>query len=319
MTARSTVTCMRWGLVTTTNAPTRTVLDFVAYHLDQGASRLWLFLDDCNTETAAALADRREVKCILTDDAYWQKKGRRPVDHQPRQSVNARHAYNRSNRFDWLGHIDIDEFLCPEDDMARALAALPSSALVARIRAVEALAPGPDGATHWFKAMPIDRAERRLKTDALYPEYGRHLFDGFLSHLAGKIFVRTGQKGLKMRIHNAVLDGIENPGQVEMGTVSLCHLHAENWETWRARFDYRLEHGVYRASVARRGPTGMNTHEFFKALLAEGGEEALRAFHTALCTATPDHLAALETHGLLRKHTLQLSTKRKQFFPDMAD
>ncbi|MGR3503747.1 glycosyltransferase family 2 protein [Pseudaestuariivita sp.] len=312
---------MRWGLVTTTNAPTKTVLDFAAYHLDQGAARLWLFLDAPNPELAELLSKHRQIKVVETDDAYWAKKGRRPDMHQPRQAVNARHAYNRSKRLGWLAHIDVDEFLWPETRVADHLSTLPDTCHVARMRPVEALAPDPahPQETHYYKATPIDRKARAAVTAQLYPDYAGLIDDGFLSHVAGKIFVRCGLQQVKIKIHNATVADVENPGQQELPAISLCHRHAEDWQTWRERFDYRLERGAYRSSLGRKGPSGLTLHEVFVALRDHGGEHALKAFHTALCTATPMHLAALERAGMLHERPLDLVQKRQRYFPDVTD
>ncbi|MEC7257247.1 MAG: glycosyltransferase family 2 protein, partial [Pseudomonadota bacterium] len=213
---------------------------------------------------------------------------------------------------------DTDEFLWPETSVAEALAALPDHARTARVRPAEALAPDtPDAyapATA-FKAMHIDRAARDRSTVRLYPDYAAHIDDGFLSHVAGKIFLRTGMEDIDFRIHNARQGDAQNPGPADLDGVALLHCHATGYADWRARFDYRHTHGAYRAELGRKGPSGMTLHAFFAAILDSEGESGLRRFHDSLCKATPDHCAALQVEGLLRIHDLQLAQKRARHFP----
>ena len=209
----------KWGLVATIKAPAAQVLAFAAHHLDLGAHRLFLYLDDENQAAFDALAAHPKCRPVLTDAAYWAKLGmKRRVKHQARQTENARHAYGRAaGQVAWLAHIDVDEYLTPLPGAAplgQQLAALPPSCLSARIRPAEALAqppaqpasqptaqPAAQPVTH-FKMLHPDRATRDRYARALWPDYGAHLNGGFLSHVAGKLIYRTGVTGLRVQIHN---------------------------------------------------------------------------------------------------------------------
>ena len=199
-----------WGVVATVKAPASDILDFAAHHLDLGARRVHVYLDAPCPEAEAALRAHPKCRVILCDDAYWRrrrKRAGRPAAHQPRQSLNATHCLTRRPGVDWLAHIDVDEFLWPATPLPAQLAALPADCLSARVRPVEALAPDPDdpppGGTRWFKSCARLPGRRREETAAIYPGAGAHLDGGFLSHVAGKVFVRTGVPGTSLRIHNA--------------------------------------------------------------------------------------------------------------------
>ncbi|TMV14793.1 glycosyltransferase family 2 protein [Arenibacterium halophilum] len=308
-----------WGIVATIRADHTTILNFAAHHLELGAHRLYLYLDEPNPTAEAALKAHPKVRLRVCDAGYWKRQnGSRPAKHQVRQTLNATHAYARPAEVDWLAHIDVDEFLWPETGVAEALTALPAQAFTARVRPAEALAPDtPDfyAPATAFKAMHIDRTARDRSTARLYPDYAAHIDDGFLSHVAGKIFLRTGMGDIEFRIHNARKGELQNPGAVDLTTVSLLHCHANDWEDFRSRFDYRHSHGAYRAELGRKGPSGLTLHEVFAALLDSEGEDGLRRFHDSLCTATPSHCAALQAEGLLRIHDLQLEQKRARQFP----
>ncbi|MEM7090769.1 MAG: glycosyltransferase family 2 protein, partial [Pseudomonadota bacterium] len=220
----------RWGIVATVKAPAEDLLRFAAYHLDLGAHRVYLFLDEANPPAQAHLKAHPKVRFQVCDDTYWRKVGqKRPRKHQVRQAVNATRCYARAE-LDWIAHIDVDEFLWAPRPVETVLSGLPQSVQCARVRPLESL----DGDGTAFKACPVDPAQRDLAARAIYPTFGKLVKGGFLSHVQGKLFVRTGQDGLTLRIHNVYLNGAENPGQVELDEIDLCHVHARDWESWLA-------------------------------------------------------------------------------------
>ncbi|MCM2560881.1 glycosyltransferase family 2 protein [Lutimaribacter sp. EGI FJ00015] len=307
-----------WGIVATIKAPPRAVLDFAAHHLDLGAHRLFIYLDDDNPAAFDALKAHPKCRPLLTDDAYWRKLGmKRRVKHQSRQFENARHAYGRAiGQVDWLAHIDVDEFLWPDRPMSDQLAALPETCMGARIRPAEALA-GEGPVTH-FKTCAADRPTRDRQTAAIWPDYGAHLNGGFLSHVAGKMIYRTGIDGLKVQIHNIWVHDKMNPGETTLADTTLLHMHAESWPAFRAALEYRLEKGSYRAELKPGRQGALTMHALLQTLRTEGGEDAIRQFYDAVCTARPDLLARLREHGLLRSHALELDRKRARHFPGIA-
>lgn len=311
----------RWGLVATVKAPAVQVLSFAAWHLELGAHRLYIHLDAPDPGLMARLKAHPKVRATLTGAGYWEKHGRRPEKHQVRQSVNASRVLARAAEVDWLGHIDVDEFLLPQGDVAGILGALPEKTLTARMRPVEALAPAegiapPDWA---LKAMTVDRPTRRAQTERLFPAYARGLDGGFLSHVAGKLFVRTALAGAEFRIHNLLRDGIRNPGHAELPQIALFHMHAPDLETWIAHYRFRHERGSYRSELKPSRPAeegGLTLHEMLAAIEAEAGEAGLRAFFDEVCTARPALVEALAAEGLLRRARIDLDAARARHFPD---
>jgi hypothetical protein len=315
---------LRWGIVSTIKAPLRQIADFAAYHLELGAHRLLIYLDDDNQAAFDALSPHPKLRVIKADVANWRGP-RRPLKHQVRQSANARHGYRRkAEGLDWLAHIDVDEFLWPHSALSAQLHALPADCTCARIRPIEALSSEgtdvPDGTT-CFKAMTNNRALRHRQTEAIYPTYGAQLNGGFLSHVAGKLFIRTGLPDLNVKIHNIVQNDVQNPGQQELTGVELCHMHATSFAHWMQSFRYRHEKGAYRADLAptrARDAGGLTLHELFAFILDQDGEDGLRRFYDETCRATPDLCARLDAHGLLRCYALDLDAKRAKHFPDLA-
>lgn len=314
-----------WGLVSTIKAPVRDILTFAAHHLDLGAHRIHIYLDDDNPEAFTALKAHPKCRVISTDDAYWKRRKTRPEKHQARQTANATHCYRRRPQLDWLAHIDVDEYLWPQSPLQGQLSALPDGTVSARIRAIEALAPDPGnppkpGLT-WFKSFTRVQMQRREQTATIYPTYGQFLNGGFLSHVAGKVFVRCGLENLSLRIHNAFIDGAQDKSCVDLPGTLLCHMHAHSWEAFHAAYRFRLARGSYRAElkpVPTTDAAGVNMNALFSMIEAEGGEPALRAFYTEVCTATPQLRERLMAHNLLHGLTLDLDAKLARHFPDHA-
>lgn len=300
----------RWGVVSTIKAPEQDVLNFAAWHLELGAHRLYLYLDEPDAALANRLGAHSRVKVVETGPDWWAKRKGRPEKHQSRQFVNARHAYNRRVEVDWLAHIDVDEFLWPARPIADQLAALPPDCLCARVRPIEALA----GADDLYKAFHLDHRARGCATRILYPTFGAHLNGGFLSHVAGKLFYRTGVEGLRAKIHNIRVGETDNPGERPLPGTELCHRHAHDWEDWIARFRYRHARGSYREELSGGGGK-LSMHALFTQIMAQDGEAGLRAFFDEVCTASPRLVAGLEAEGLLRHCPMDLDATRARHFP----
>jgi hypothetical protein len=313
----------RWGIVATVKADCDAILDFAAHHLALGAHRIHLFLDEDNPEARAALATRPRVQVTVCDDAHWARWDGRPEKHQARQTKNATFAYRRRPGVDWLAHIDVDEFLWPDRPIGEQLAALPDDTDVARVYPIEALAPVDDSAHPglWFKSYARQQALRRRQTAEIYPEFGPHLNGGFLSHVAGKVFIRTRIPKVNFRIHNGFVQGEQLSAETSLAETKLCHLHARDFDHFLQAYRYRLARGSYRADL-KPAPTpdgaGLNLNALFSLLETEGGEAALRRFYAEVCEASPALRTRLADHDHLHRIDLDLAAKRGRFFPQTA-
>lgn len=307
----------KWGIVSTIKAPLAEIQTFCAHHLELGAHRIYLYLDDPEQDAADSLSAHPKLRVQVCDEGYWNRHlGRRPAKHQPRQVENARHAYSRRVEVDWLTHIDVDEFLWPTTPLPDQLAALPGDCIVARIRPAEALATTtPDPVTH-FKRLTIDRAMRDQQSRRIYPTFGRHLNGGFLSHVQGKLIYRTGQPGLHAKIHNVFVGEQMNPGQQELTGTELLHMHAKSPKAFLAAFRYRLKSGSYRSELGPATQGGVTMHDLFSSIWQDSGEAGLLAFYNEVCTANPDLLARLSAENLLSSHAMDLERKRHIHFPE---
>jgi len=312
-----------WGIVATIKADTAAILRFAAYHLELGADRIYIYLDAPNLEAQEALRAHPKTRVVRCDDGYWKRQnGERPAMHQPRQTHNATRAYRRASDVDWLIHMDVDEFLVSDSTISALLSAQPDNVQCARARPMELLAGGDPQTEAAFKTFVPAGKQRERTVSALYPTYGPHLKGGFLSHIAGKLFVRTGIDGLKFRIHNAFVDGVTNPNSVEIPQMQLAHFHALDWDTWYRHFAYRLSEGSYRQSLGparARDRGGITMHELFSLIFEEEGEAGLRAFFAEVCADTPALRARLNSHGHLHLCRFPFDTDLAKHFPQLTN
>ena len=249
-----------------------------------------------------------------------KEQHQRPPMHQGRQFANAKWAYKHTC-VDWLAHIDVDEFLWPKLDIRAQLATLHPENLCARLRPIEALAG--DGEITHFKSCSENWVQRLHETAEIYPEFGPYLNGGFLSHVAGKLFVRTGLADIKFKIHNLETANGNNPGEVLLEDTELLHMHAKDWEDWRATFEYRKTDGSYRAELAPptqppgvrgKDPDAPNLNQLFAVIEDSGGEDALREFFNEVCMATPELLQRLQQFGRLRSYKIDFTATRLRHF-----
>ncbi|WP_299842224.1 glycosyltransferase family 2 protein [uncultured Roseovarius sp.] len=310
-----------WGVTATVKAPTRDVLNFAAHHLDLGAERVSVYLDAPDNTAHSALNAHPKCRAITTDASYWHIHGYRPIKHQVRQQVNATHCLTHEPGTDWLAHLDVDEFLWPGDtSLAAQLAALPNDTFSARSHPVEAMAPDPadppPAGAQWFKSCATGPSQRRTETAAIYPGFGTYLVGGFLSHVQGKVFIRTGRPSTGLRIHHATQDG-ENDTPAPLTGTNLCHLHATGFDHWNKHYRYRIKKGAYRPSIKPAPGSDTTLHSLLCQLEAQGGD-ALRNFYDQICRATPALRARLAAYGHLHLIRLDLDKKRARHFPDFA-
>jgi len=305
-----------WGLAATIRAPAVDILRFAAYHLDQGAHRLYIYLDDENPAAFEALKAHSKVRVQSCDQNHWKRlAGKRPEKHQVRQTLNATHAYNRRSEVDWLIHMDVDEFLVGKQPVMQVLDALPSAVNSARVRPMELLGGSADA----YKAFIPADGQRRKVVNEIYPRYGAHLTGGFLSHVAGKLFVRSGLEDVTFKIHNAFKRDTMLPNAAELSEVDLAHRHAKSWEDWQAAFRYRHERGSYRAELKPATPPeqgGLSLHELFHKIEAEEGAAGLRAFYDEVIGDSADLRARLSAHDLLRIAPIDHVGPMARHFPD---
>lgn len=289
----------RWGLVCTTNAPLRDVARFVAHHLDSGASHLYLYLDAPDPDIAALLKGHPKITLTLCDAAYWKKTGKtRPDAHQLRQTFNATRALRDAEAtVDWLGHIDTDEFILTKGKLSSALKSIPDDMAGARLFPAEALAATVTGdlPKHFKLRTTTDGVPAQAVTD-IYPKFGSYVRGGFLSHLAGKVFARTGLGDIHLAIHRLRVKGADVINTATLTDAYVGHLHAPDWDSFATKLEFRQTKGSYRIK-SDDAPKTIGT--LLQYLRDEEGEAGLRQFFDEMCQDSPELRTRLKRHGLL--------------------
>lgn len=234
-----------WGIVSTVKAPVEKVLAFAAYHLDLGASHIWLYFDDPEDPAHAAVSGHPQITATRCDEAYWTGKNRHDR-HQNRQSRNARDAYVRCTT-DWLGHIDVDEFLHPDRPFSEILDELPANQMVMKLEPFEAMHDPllPDDIVTAREFRGALRHEFWRYRDRALQEYKRVIRDGLLSHSVGKVFFRRGVRGLSPRLHSVMLEGVRLHSNDWCRDARLLHFHAQDRQAWLAALPFRMTRGAY--------------------------------------------------------------------------
>lgn len=304
----------RWGLVSTVRGSLRQIARFAAHHLELGAERIDLYLDEPDPAVFAALAHPR-LHLTACDAAWWDAVGKdRPEQHQLRQSHNATRSYRNSD-LDWLGHIDVDEFLLTEAPVASSLLAAGQEFAQLRMAPAEVLCSS-DGAIRHFKLTREAAGQPVSVSEEIYPTFGMHLRDGFISHTAGKVFARTGISGARMGIHSLKIDGVRLANSGTLPGIYTGHLHAPDWDHFRAHLEFRRTKGSYRD---RPESTRMGMAPLLDFLQEESGEAGLRQMFDELCADTPELRARLTKYNMLLTHRLDLDAAVARVFPDLPD
>jgi Glycosyl transferase family 2 len=277
----------RWGLVTTVRAPEAKVMRFAQHHLGLGASHLWLYFDDPDDPAILAAQGLPRTTVTRCSDDHWASLAkRRPERHQNRQSRNAQHAY-ATCPLDWLGHIDVDEFLWPTRRIDTLLQEVSTDQPMFRIEPFEAM-HDPDRpqayAREYRGTLPgHDSALSR----SILGDHAAIIPQGMLSHRVGKAFFRTGIKGLSPRLHGAFLHGERLPGPPFAKDIVLLHDHAGTYDEWHAALPFRLNRGAYQYQPD------------LQRFLAAASHKDLALFFRETRTLTPEKRRLLRDHGRL--------------------
>ncbi|WP_245216253.1 glycosyltransferase family 2 protein [Sagittula salina] len=301
---------LRWGLVTTTNAPLAQIARFAAHHLDMGADALHIFLD-APAPDATDFLRHPKINLTTTDAAYWEHHSKdRPAPHQLRQAFNATRCLHADTALHWLGHIDVDEFLISDQPLAHSLFTAPQDAAFARIPPAEALATDGPPPRH-FKLTHHAAGVKKAELQDVYPTFGMHLYGGFLSHTSGKVLARTGLTDTRLGIHALKRHGEDLKNRCRLPGVWLAHLHTPTWQHFRDHLGFRLTKGSYRARSER---PELGQSELLTFLMQEEGEDGLRAFFDEVCADTPALRGRLAARGMLLTRDLDLDAKVLRHF-----
>ena len=264
---------------------------FVRWHLDQGADRLILYLDDPNDPSLPRLHGDPRIEPRPCTPALWAGLGMAPdARFTRRQRGVYTQAYAASDT-DWLLLLDADELMWLRDGIASTLSALSDDAMSLRVLSAEQVRM-PDGSDVFRSPIPRKSVNRIYGADADLLRI-RH---GLVYHPEGKSFHRAGQAGLTIKLHWADgPDGARTSGPVfgSAERAHLVHYAAPSYDRWRAKVDWRAgAHGFSQPVKDRVAEVAENADP----------ETGYRTLYETLHSLTEDRAAALEAEGgLLRE------------------
>jgi FkbM family methyltransferase len=312
--ATAPVPAATWATVTTLKESPEVVMNFVAQHLYLGASEIFLYFDDPADPAFNLVATIPQVRATRCDDAHWAAIGQRSDRHQARQKANAQAAYGRATS-DWIIHLDADEMISASRPVADILAEATETVL--RLPPFEAMdydKAGRNGRpSHFFRGPLPETSQGQRLAAVAYGPFEATLFNGMLSHAAGKFFVCTGRPGMTLSIHAPYEDG-KRRLHADAPGMKLLHFHGGDYAHWRGRVDYRLSKGAYMGLYqSNRDDQHATLHATLSRLKEKEGEAGLKRFYRAVCTFGPEK-RVLKRVGALHRENLWLDAKRAAVF-----
>ncbi|ABD56186.1 glycosyltransferase family 2 protein [Jannaschia sp. CCS1] len=228
---------MSFTVATIAREPWPVLNRFLTWHLDQGAERIILYLDDPDDPSLPRLRGEPRIDARPCTPAFWRQIGlKQDARFTRRQRGVLSQAYHELED-GWLLVLDADEMMWMSGrTIPEALATLPDEAQSLRVRSAEQvrLSDGSEA----FRT-PIERAA----VDRVYGDLSgllRARF-GFTYHPEGKSFHRAGQR-LNMKLHWAQdANGDRTPGPVwgRAERAYLMHYAAPDYARWRAKVNWR--------------------------------------------------------------------------------
>lgn len=307
---------LTWGTVTTARAPLLALARFAAHHLDLGAGKVTLYLDEPDCQASAYFAGFDRVRVITCDPDYWLARGRtRPQTHQLRQAYNATRCY-RDSGLHWLAHLDVDEFLLPAAPVNLLLATAPVGDAFVQMAPAELLSqPDPFHGLAHFKLTRTGTGHPKSVLCDIYPEFGAYVPEGFLSHTSGKIFARTGLGDLRLGIHALLRCGVRVANGRIDPRLHVGHAHAPDRDVFLQHLPFRRAKGSYR----RKDFPGMHLQDVLDVIEEAEGTAGLHRLYDELNRATPRLIAALDRHAMLLSATLDLDEKVMRWFGQLPE
>lgn len=298
-----------WAVVATVDEPTPLVQAFVAWHLSQGATEVFLYCDRPDDPVLTMMGHLPQVRVTACDDRHWSSVGKsRPRRHQVRQVRNACHAYHQC-QCDWLLHCDADEYLWAHCSMvsylSRADQAVDALALPVAERVFDQQRPQRFLDGHFRRPFMGRKVDGRAIFGQDYDLTNR----GLTGHVQGKSFVRTG-RDLLMSIHRPQPVG-ENDDPVikraQPDAVELLHFDGLTPLHWTFKLMRMAD-----ALINRNGmPPAPHRRRQADALLARPGDAM--ALHDRLKRPDQD---LLRTRGLLQTPQFDVGIAIARYFPN---
>ena len=291
---------------------------WAAYHVDAGAERVFMFLDDPHDVVAETLYAHPKVTAIVCDQKYWSaRKEGRPADHRRRQTYNAEIAARRLCTSEWIAHIDTDEFLFARNGrkIADLLGTVPADHDAVRFLPAERMFVDRyvDGVLSFDGVFKLKPSTWNTFGREFYgPELGRLFLNGFQGHVEGKSFRRTRRRDLHFNIHFVRKGGEDITHHViEPSEGVLLHYFPASFEDWKRKFERRIFDPAYFESMS---PKAREQYSSYRTAQEAGGEEDLRRLFERLSVITSDRARQLIDQGCAIRPDLGLEQRALSVF-----
>ncbi len=298
-----------WSVVTIAREEPEVIRRFVAWHLDAGVERIFLYFDNPDDPCIDMVSHLDRVTAIPCTQEFWADLGAAPDDRfTMRQNRACLHGYNAAPD-GWVLNVDADELVLIEGrSVGEFLAAMPVDCRSVLIRPAEEVQTAETGNGRLFR-QPMPKWMAKGVYGDLAPLMVRN--KGMVGHSVGKSFVRTGLSGLrgfklrqhgwKLRKSDLIHDVIAGPKR----DAWLLHFFSRGYDDWRRKLDYRLTNVGFRMRMR----TALKEAR-------DQGEDALRDIYKRLHSLTDDQLSTLGQGGFVKRLDLNVDEVIARYFPD---
>lgn len=315
-----------WGVVATVHEPLPMVAAFVAYHLEMGASEIWLFFDQPNPEGEALLSRYPNVRAVQCDERFWEKSAfhkRRYVQIERRQRANFTYAQAHSDVL-WLAHIDCDEFVSDMPNTIPQIADLPATVNSVQMPVRESVIeidcnPQTTVYPSSFRAPFADNEAAVIRE--IYGDNANLLKRGLSGYVSRKCLYRVGS-GLRFGLHAPLPRPIwEQKPETEfpkLSNLNVYHFDSLSFHAWcrKLRSRIRVARGIKGSDTFIRGHTG-RSHQV-RTVLTENGvtDSASDIFH-GVRGVSAKQIELLKSHGQFVRADLSIVPIAEDYFPEL--
>lgn len=289
------------AIVSTVKAPVLECLIHARHHRALGADQIVMYFDDPHDEAIAALRREEGVTCIPCNKEHWSGLGvESDASIEDRQVANANHALTmlRAQGFQWLIHIDSDELIQCEGDLASALEKAKTDCVRFSLREAVSEDYFYD---HCFRPTLFRRRGHKLARIAgllLCPgAYFRRQY--FRGHVASKAALRVTDQLRRVGIHGPVG---QNIGEALVDHIVLLHFDCVGLSSWQTKWDRRLDGSARAAEMRDNRMMQLNRYADAK----HKGESAQRQLFARTHMLRAHHKLLLSMLGLLERRAVSL-------------
>jgi hypothetical protein len=307
-----------FAISATVKAPAEDVIWFIKYHLNHGASKIFLWLDNPQDPLIHRI-NHPQVLVTACNEEHWKRLGLADCSLvRNRRSANAVEALRlaREEEISWLVVIDYDEILRADVPLPELFDSISLEVEVLRFPVWEGSVTQADNHSpfeqiKWFKPFPLPLTLARNGSPIVYWDWiwftlrlgfakflgvrsaTRHRF--IAGHRSGKSAFRTHLNITNIGSHGPV----PLPGKpfrlLRLGKASVLHYDACDFTSWRNKWEGRLSGNLQWVGSGHR-------HAYMQRYInaRDIGEEALRDLFMQTKGVSLRELKILKLVGLIR-------------------